>query len=164
VAMSVHRSLSASFLVLLLTVAAGCPAFGEVSYETSVVSFRSGVLKIVGLLGRPPGEGPFPAYIINHGSMTLQAASAGPWSSITGGSLTDVLARHGYVVLIVARRGYRGSEGTTTTYSTTATSPGYGKRAVDVMRGAEAEVEADGRGPMSRRSERSRRPVSRRPH
>jgi dienelactone hydrolase len=73
--------------------------------------------------------------------MTLQAASAGRWSSITGGSLTDVLARHGYVVLIVARRGYRGSEGTTTTYSTSATSPGYGKRTADVIRGAEAEVD-----------------------
>jgi dienelactone hydrolase len=114
---------------------------GEEPYKTSLVSFKSGDLKIVGLLGRPPGDGQFPAYISNHGSMTLQAASAGPWSSITVGSLTDVLARHGYVVLIVARRGYRGSEGTTTTYSTNATSPAYGKRAVDVMRGAEAEVD-----------------------
>jgi hypothetical protein len=62
-ATNVHRSPSVCFLVLLLTVAAGCPAFGEVSYETSLVSFKSGDLKIVGLLGRPPGEGPFPAPI-----------------------------------------------------------------------------------------------------
>jgi dienelactone hydrolase len=73
--------------------------------------------------------------------MTVQDAARGPWTSIVAGSPADTLVKHGYVVLIVARRGHRGSEGTTTTYSTNLTSRAYGKRAADVMRGAEAESE-----------------------
>jgi hypothetical protein len=84
---------------------AGTPA----PYVTDQVTFpSSGGLRIRALLARPDGEGPFPAYISNHGSMSLQDAGKGPWSSIVPGSLGDTLARKGYVVLIVARRGYRG--------------------------------------------------------
>jgi hypothetical protein len=44
-------------------------------YVTTQVTFpSSGGLKIGALLGRPEGKGPFPAYIGNHGSMTLQDA------------------------------------------------------------------------------------------
>lgn len=128
----------------LVLCASSSPALAETptkSYVTEQVSFLSGTLRIRALLGRPKGSGPFPAYISNHGSMTIQEAAHGPWTFITKGSLSDVLARQGYVVLVVARRGYRGSEGTTTTYSTDFTSRAEGKRAVDVIRGAEAETE-----------------------
>ena len=85
-------------------------------YVTTQVTFPSTAgLKIGGLLGRPEGKGPFPAYISNHGSMTLQDAGKGLWTFFTPGSLSDTLARKGYVVLLVARRGNRGSEGTSTT-------------------------------------------------
>lgn len=118
--------------------AVACPAVGQGRDEA--VAFKSGSLTIRAILGRPAGSGPFPAYIQNHGSMTAQDALGGPWSSIVKGSLSDVLRANGYVVLLVARRGYRGSEGTTTTYSTNATSVGAGKTARDVFLGAEAET------------------------
>jgi dienelactone hydrolase len=131
--------------VLSIAIAASGPgrAVGaaEQAYTIEQVSFRSGSLRIRALLGRPPGDGPFPAYISNHGSMTVQDAARGPWTGIVAGSPGDALARHGYVVLVVARRGHRGSDGTTTTYSTSANSRGHGKTAADVMRGAEAEAE-----------------------
>jgi hypothetical protein len=55
----------------------------------------SGGLKIGAPLGHPEGKGPFPAYISNHGSMTLQDAGKGLWTSLTPGSLSDTLARKG---------------------------------------------------------------------
>ena len=132
---------AAFLLTLLATGPVGEVRAADAPYVTQQVSFASGELKIRALLGRPAGAGPFPAYISNHGSMTVQDAARGPWTSIVPGSTGDALARQGYVVLVVARRGHRGSEGTTTTYSTNLTSRAYGKRASDVMRGAEAEAD-----------------------
>jgi dienelactone hydrolase len=139
------RGLLVAAVALSIGIAASGPgrAIGEADrpYTTEQVTFQSGPLRIRALLGRPPGDGPFPAYISNHGSMTVQDAARGPWTRIVAGSPADALAKHGYVVLVVARRGHRGSEGTTTTYSTSATSRGHGKTAADVMRGAEAEAD-----------------------
>jgi dienelactone hydrolase len=128
-------------LVLLLGWTGSAPAQPSDAYITEVVTIPSGGLKLRALLGRPKGEGPFPAYIQNHGSMTIQEASRNPWTHITKDSLSDTLARNGYVVLLLARRGYKGSEGAASTYTQNQTSGGYsGRRAVDVMRGAEEEV------------------------
>jgi dienelactone hydrolase len=110
-------------------------------YTTEIVSIPSGSLKLRGVLGRPAGPGPFPAYISNHGSMTIQEAGRSPWTFITKGSLADTLAQQGFVALVLARRGYKGSEGAASTYSQNQTSGGYsGRRAADVMRGAEEEA------------------------
>lgn len=128
-------------LVLLLGWPGCAPAQPSDTYSTEVVTVPSGGLKLRALLGRPKGNGPFPAYIQNHGSMTAQEASRNPWTSITKDSLSDTLARNGYVVLLLARRGYKGSEGTASTYTQNHTSGGYsGRRAADVMRGAEEEA------------------------
>jgi len=111
------------------------------AYITEIVTIPSGGLTLRGLLGRPKGDGPFPAYIQNHGSMTIQEAGRNPWTHITKDSLSDTLARNGYVVLLLARRGYKGSEGAAATYTQNQTSGGYsGRRAADVIRGAEEEV------------------------
>lgn len=111
------------------------------SYLTEMVTVPSGGLKLRAVLGRPQGDGPFPAYIQNHGSMTVEEANRNPWSRITRDSLSDTLARNGYVVLVLARRGYKGSEGVAMTYSQNQTSGGRsGRRASDVMRGAEEET------------------------
>jgi len=126
---------------LLLLCASGSSAQTAAPYATEVVSLPSGTLKLRALVGRPDGSGPFPAYISNHGSMTTQEASRPPRTQITKGSLPDTLARRGFVVLVLARRGYMGSEGTATTYSQGHGSGGYsGRRASDVMRGAEEEA------------------------
>jgi dienelactone hydrolase len=123
----------------LLLCASGAAA--QTPYTTEVASLPSGTLKLRALVGRPDGPGPFPAYISNHGSMTTQEASRPPRTRITKGSLADTLARSGFVVLVLARRGYMGSEGTATTYSQSHGSGGYsGRRASDVMRGAEEEA------------------------
>jgi dienelactone hydrolase len=128
-------------LVLLLGGTGNAPAQPSDVYITEVVTIPSGGLKLRALLGRPRGDGPFPAYIQNHGSMTIQEASRNPWTHITKDSLPDTLARNGYVVLLLARRGYKGSEGAASTYTQNQTSGRYsGRRAVDVMRGAEEEV------------------------
>jgi len=126
---------------LLLLCASGSFAQTAAPYATEVVSLPSGTLKMRALVGRPDGPGPFPAYISNHGSMTTREASRPPRTQITKGSLPDTLARRGLVVLVLARRGYMGSEGTATTYSQGHGSGGYsGRRASDVMRGAEEEA------------------------
>ena len=54
-----------------LLLACPLPAAAQASdaYLTEVVTIPSGGLKLRGLLGRPPGDGPFPVYIQNHGSM-----------------------------------------------------------------------------------------------
>lgn len=123
-------------LVLVLGWPGCVPAQPSDAYSTEVVTVPSGGLKLRALLGRPKGDGPFPAYIQNHGSMTAQEASRNPWTYITKDSLSDTLGRNGYVVLLLARRGYKGSEGTASTYTQNQT----GRRAADVMRGAEEEA------------------------
>jgi len=126
---------------LLLLCASGSSAQTAAPYATEVVSLPSGALRLRALVGRPEGPGPFPAYISNHGSMTTQEASRPPRTQITKGSLPDTLARRGFVVLVLARRGYMGSEGTATTCSQGNGAGGYsGRRASDVMCGAEEEA------------------------
>jgi dienelactone hydrolase len=125
-------------LLLVVGSVAAQPRAGAAIVEP--VTFMSGPLRIAAVLGRPRGDGPFPAYISNHGSMTPAQASGGRWTSITKDSLADVLVRNGYVVLVVARRGHRGSEGTTLTYSSDSTNRVV-RNAADVIRGAEAETE-----------------------
>jgi len=104
-------------------------------WEFGQVMFRAGQLRIGALLTKPKGTGPFPAYIHNHGSMTIQQASRPLWS--IPGSLEFILVPAGYVVLRPARRGYLGSEGWTTTYTATGSS----LRVTDVINGAYDEAE-----------------------
>jgi dienelactone hydrolase len=134
------RALVSAASILLLWTSVAYPQ-SSAAYTTEVVSISSGGLKLRAILGRPDGPGPFPAYISNHGSMTVREAGRNPWTIITKGSLTDTLARQGYVALLLAHRGYKGSEGTASTYTQNQTSGGYsGRRAADVMRGAEEET------------------------
>src|SRR5262245_29610445 len=136
------RLSSATACVALLTALISLPARPGEGYVTEVVTIPSGDVKLRALLGRPEGAGPFPAYIQNHGSMTFMQAHGAPWpTSIAEGSLPDALARDGYVVLVLYRRGPKGSGGTTSTYSGIMTSSGHNDRiASDIMRGAEAET------------------------
>jgi dienelactone hydrolase len=126
---------------VLLVWPSSAAAQSAAPYTTEIVSIPSGSLKLRGVLGRPAGPGPFPAYISNHGSMTIQEAGRSPWTVIAKGSLSDTLAEQGFAALVLARRGYKGSEGAASTYSQNQTSGGYsGRRAADVMRGAEEEA------------------------
>jgi dienelactone hydrolase len=109
------------------------------SYAAEPVTFSSGELKLRAVLARPAGDGPFPAYIHAHGSMTWEAAARPPWTRLESGSHLDVLAQHGYVVMLVARRGHRGSEGTTQTHTVRNTT-GTIVTAAQVFHAAETEA------------------------
>jgi dipeptidyl aminopeptidase/acylaminoacyl peptidase len=104
-------------------------------WEFRQVVFRSGGLRIGALLTKPKGPGPFPAYIHNHGSMTIQEANGRLWGFPM--ALESTLVPSGYVVLRPARRGYLGSDGTTTTY----TARGSSLSANNVIYGAYEEAE-----------------------
>jgi carboxymethylenebutenolidase len=63
-----------------------------------VVSFRSGNLKLYGLLYRPDGAGPFPAVVYNHGAPGMLSQEAFE-------ELGPVLVKRGWVFFGPYRRG-----------------------------------------------------------
>jgi dienelactone hydrolase len=88
-------------VALVAPVAAAGPNF-----ETVFVS--SGSLQIEAYLYRPPGDGPFPALIYNHGSRPGSEREERPF-----GHIAEAFVPAGYVVLVVERRGYGKSGGET---------------------------------------------------
>jgi len=70
------------------------------------VEVRSGTLTLRALLWRPPGKGPFPAILLNHGSgrSREELQRLGPYEQ-QANILGPVFARHGYVFLYLFRRG-----------------------------------------------------------
>jgi dienelactone hydrolase len=116
------RSLSAFIAAMAAALASGSalPAVAQAppgQYAAAPVTFPNGGIELRGVLARPSGEGTFPAYIHNHGSMTFVEAARPPWTRLETGSHLELLSQQGYVALLVARRGHRGSEGTTQTYT-----------------------------------------------
>lgn len=69
------------------------------------VTFNSGNLTLVGYLFKPPGDGPFPGVIWNHGSE--QNPDAGPEFD----AVAQILVPAGYVVFAPMRRGHGASQG-----------------------------------------------------
>ncbi|MFZ2803727.1 MAG: CocE/NonD family hydrolase [Patescibacteria group bacterium] len=67
------------------------------------VTFMSDNLRLHGYLSKPPGNGPFPAIIYNHGSEDDPAASTPAY---------QYFVSQGYVVFVPVRRGHGDSEGT----------------------------------------------------
>jgi carboxymethylenebutenolidase len=65
------------------------------------VLVQSGTLSLRALLWHPPGRGPFPAVMFNHGSYR----SDDPLDPAQPAALGPVFARHGYVFLFLCRRG-----------------------------------------------------------
>lgn len=75
-------------------------------YTRRAVSYRSGDLRISGIINVPEGTGPFPVLVLLHGYID-------PDVYVTGQGLMreqDYLARRGYVVLHVDYRNHAGSE------------------------------------------------------
>ncbi len=90
-------------LVLALTLAT---AWGQTSGEPESVVIRSGSATLHAVLWRPPGRGPFPAILLNHGSgrTSEELQRLGPYER-NADTLGPVFARHGYVFLYLYRRG-----------------------------------------------------------
>lgn len=78
---------------------------GQVSRGPDTVMVPSGALQLRGLLWRPPGDGPFPAVLFNHGSGHATAASSGRGERRHSAVIGPLFARHGYVLLYLFRRG-----------------------------------------------------------
>ena len=76
------------------------------AYTRYAVTYRSGDLRISGIMNVPHGRGPFPALVLNHGYID-------PAYYVTGQGLAreqDYLAREGYVVLHTDYRNHAGSD------------------------------------------------------
>jgi dipeptidyl aminopeptidase/acylaminoacyl peptidase len=76
------------------------------AYTRYAVTYRSGDLRISGIMNVPDGRGPFPALVLNHGYID-------PAYYVTGQGLAreqDYLAREGYVVLHTDYRNHAGSD------------------------------------------------------
>ena len=77
--------------------------FSQTDIQPDTVIFSSGTLKLKGLLWKPPGKGPFPAVLYNHGS------EAKPEKFIT--KEPPVFLEHGYAYFVPFRRGQGLSKG-----------------------------------------------------
>lgn len=76
------------------------------AYTRRAVTYRSGRLRISGIMNLPVGAGPFPVLVLLHGYID-------PAVYVTGQGLMreqDYLARRGYAVLHVDYRGHAGSD------------------------------------------------------
>jgi carboxymethylenebutenolidase len=100
------RTGSVGALTLVVAMVGGAfapsPAVGHQSFSApDTVLVRSGGLTLRALLWRPPGSGPFPAVLFNHGSYS----AGNPLKLEEPATLGPVFARHGYVFLFLFRRG-----------------------------------------------------------
>lgn len=97
---------SLPFAVLaLLSGAATPPSSSTAGYSKQRLAFKSGDLTLVGYLFRPPGHGPFPLLIWNHGS------EPDPGGGPQFDSVAAIFVPAGYVVFAPVRRGQSDSEG-----------------------------------------------------
>jgi uncharacterized protein len=70
--------------------------------DKDAISYDSDGLKITGLISKPPGKGPFPLILVNHGGYD-------PAKSV--GAFLDLFVKQGYVALASDYRGCGQSEG-----------------------------------------------------
>jgi dienelactone hydrolase len=101
-----QRCLIVVLLALGITQARGQPV-AEPQSPTEVF-YSSGPLRIQAYLYRPPGNGPFPLVIYNHGSRENRERESWPFSYVG-----RILLQSGYAVLVPERRGYGRSDGLT---------------------------------------------------
>lgn len=75
-------------------------------YTRYYITYKSGELKISGILNVPRGKGPFPVIITNHGYINTKYYTNGRGLKRE----QDYLAKHGYVVLHPDYRNHNGSD------------------------------------------------------
>jgi carboxymethylenebutenolidase len=93
------------------------------------VTFKSGELTLAGVLYKPPGAGPFPVVVWNHGS----ERRPGPQYDTVAG----IFVPAGYVVFGPVRRGHRPSEGR---YIVSAMEEAYAERGIDAANRVAVEL------------------------
>src|SRR5262250_2260139 len=72
---------------------------------SQTVTIPCGNLRLKALFWKPPGNGPFPAVLFNHGSGTDAGHTAGMTMAEAGEKLAPVFLKHGYAFLYLFRRG-----------------------------------------------------------
>src|SRR5690349_5882473 len=76
------------------------------STAPQIVDIPSGTLRLKGYLWKPPGSGPFPAVLFNHGSGGADAAhTAGMTMTEAAAKLAPTFLKHGYAFFYPCRRG-----------------------------------------------------------
>jgi len=92
-----------AFLLLLSLASLGASA----QVAPQVVTFPSGSLRLTAYLWTPPGPGPFPAVLFNHGSGGATAdVTAGMQITEAADILAPFFLKHGYAFLYPFRRGH----------------------------------------------------------
>ena len=107
------------------------------AYTRSEVTYRSGDVRVSGVLLRPRGRGPFPGIVLNHGYIE-------PAFYVTGQGLAreqDYLARAGFAVLHTDYRGHAASDPATAVQRETRL--GYTRDTVNAVLALEKEPYVD---------------------
>jgi dienelactone hydrolase len=82
------------------------PPSTQAPIPPEIVEVPSGDLHLKGYLWKPPGPGPFPAVMFNHGSGAKDAQhTAGRTMAEAAADLAPVFLKHGYVFFYLCRRG-----------------------------------------------------------
>lgn len=119
----------------LVSILAAPVAHGAVAAPETVI-VRSGTLELHGLLWRPPGNGPFPAVLFNHGSGHGIRAPSGDYDEHSmewqAEQIGPIFVRHGCIFFCLLRRG-------------TGLSSGQGVNSSDLWDRAMAEQGQDAR-------------------
>jgi len=84
------------------------PATAFAADDYTTVSYLSGSLNIAAYTYQPPGPGPFPLIIFNHGSRAKHERKSVPFEC-----MGDLYRAAGYAVIVPERRGYGTSDGPT---------------------------------------------------
>lgn len=87
--------------LLVLALVTSAQLTGQTSQAPETVSVRRDTVTLRALLWRPKGHGPFPAVFFNHGSYRSGESMGADDPSLLG----PIFARHGYVFLVLFRRG-----------------------------------------------------------
>lgn len=94
------------FLLLPLLIASATVAQSAPPVAPQTVEIPSGTLRLKAYLWKPPGAGPFPAVVFNHGrSYTPQQHTRKLTITAAAQVLGPVFVKHGYVFLYPFRRG-----------------------------------------------------------
>lgn len=109
------------------------------TYTRSQVIYRSGGVRVSGVLLRPKGRGPFPAVVLNHGHIE-------PSIYVTGQGLAreqERLVTEGYVVLHTDYRGHAASDPAAEDTVAVATRLGYIRDSINAVKSLEREPYVD---------------------
>jgi dienelactone hydrolase len=100
------RTCATTTAPLVLAALLATTSSGQSNAEPETVVVHNGSITLHAMLWRPPGHGPFPAILLNHGSGRTPAdlERLGPYEG-QATTLGPVFARHGYVFLFPFRQG-----------------------------------------------------------